>query len=126
MAKTLGNLSRTALSPFLAGKGGATMTKCDAKKLAAHILSDDPISPGEAKAWMVDLLALAEAQAEEIERLNKQLGTPYDLTVCRTRLDSSRQLVEALRAENERLEAELKEMHRRISDIQADLLAAGE
>ena len=55
-----------------------------------------------------ELLSLTHDLIVEVERLNKQLGSPYDLTVVGAQLDSSRQFAESLQ--------------RQLSDFRADLL----
>src|SRR3990167_4685783 len=56
-----------------------------------------------------ELLSLIHDLIVEVERLNKQLGSPYDLTVVQSQLDSSRQFVESLQREKTELETIVKE-----------------
>ena len=53
----------------------------------------------------------------EVERLNKQLGSPYDLTVVQSQLDSSRQFVESLQCVRVELEAQLIDRERTLGTI---------
>jgi len=62
-------------------------------------------------------LSLTHDLIEEVERLNKQLGSPYDLTVVQSQLDSSRQLVESLQREKAELESKLCGMRSLFIDV---------
>ena len=62
-------------------------------------------------------LSLTHDLIEEVERLNKQLGSPYDLTVVQSQLDSSRQFVESLQRVRVELEAQLIDRERTLGTI---------
>lgn len=65
------------------------------RKVAHHAKLGEGLLPGE----VCLLLTITHDLIEEVERLNKQLGSPYDLTVVEAQLESSRQFVESLQAE---------------------------
>ena len=64
-----------------------------------------------------ELLSLTHDLIVEVERLNKQLGSPYDLTVVGAQLDSSRQFVESLQREKTELKAQLIDREKTLEAI---------